>query len=175
MDFRLADSDDLPQLKAVYEKIIDAMNKDDIQIWDEVYPNEFFYGDIENKRLYVLVENNEIASAFSICNTNAGAEHVAWENNQAKAVYLDRFGVNVNFSRKGIGSLMLAKAIALAREQGAAYLRLFVVDKNEPAIYLYRKNGFQKVDGIYDEKIDDNHILHEFGFEIKTAHSCQRQ
>jgi ribosomal protein S18 acetylase RimI-like enzyme len=112
------------------------MDKDNIQIWDEVYPNEFFSADIKNKRLYVLVENDEIASAFALCNTNAGAEYVTWENNYDTAVYLDRFGVNVNFSRNGIGSLMLEKAIALAREKGAPYLRLFVVGKNVPAINL---------------------------------------
>jgi ribosomal protein S18 acetylase RimI-like enzyme len=54
-------------------------------------------------------------------------------------------------------------------EKGTTYLRFFVVDKNEPAINLYRKNSFEKADGIYDEITEDDHILHEFGFEIKTA------
>ena len=52
---------------------------------------------------------------------------------------------------------------------GAEYLRLFVVDKTYPAINLYKKTGFEKVDGIYDEVIDDDFVLHEFGFEIKTS------
>ena len=169
MDFRLAVMNDLPQLKAVYGKIIEAMDINGIQIWDEVYPCEFFRSDIENECLYVLVEDNEIASAFALCNANAGEAYVAWENAQAKVVYLDRFGVNVNFSRKGIGSLMLTKAIILAREKGAAYVRLFVVDVNEPAINLYRKNGFKKVEGFYDEIVAPGQILHEFGFEIKSS------
>ncbi|MFA6785191.1 MAG: GNAT family N-acetyltransferase [Sphaerochaeta sp.] len=168
MDFRLAVMDDLPQLKSVYDKIIEAMNMSGIQIWDDVYPCEFFRADIENECLYVLVEDNEIASAFGLCNTNAGEAAVVWETPQATAVYLDRFGVNVNFLRKGIGSLMLTKARALARELGAAYVRLFVVDVNEPAINLYRKNGFDKVEGFYDEIVAPNQISHEFGFEIKT-------
>lgn len=169
MNFRLADMDDLPQLKAIYEKIIKKMNKDNIQIWDEIYPCEFFGDDIENNRLYVLVETNEIVSAFALCDSNAGAEYVKWENKHDKALYIDRLGVNVNYIKKGIGSIMLHKAIALAREKDAHYLRLFVVDINEPAINLYIKNGFVRVPGIFDEKIDGDLVLHEFGFEIKTA------
>ena len=38
---------------------------------------------------------------------------------------------------------------------GAEYLRLFVVDENYPAINLYKKTGFEKVDGIYDEVIKE--------------------
>ncbi len=60
-----------------------------------------------------------------ICNNNqiqiwenAGVNMIEWKNNQANALYLDRFGVNVN------------------------YLCLFVVDINSPAIELYQKLGF---------------------------------
>ncbi|MEG0754056.1 MAG: GNAT family N-acetyltransferase [Angelakisella sp.] len=169
MNLRLANMDDLPQLKAVYKKIIDNMNKDNLQIWDDIYPCEFLGKDIENSRLYVLVDNNEITSAFALCNANAGADYVTWENKHSKALYIDRLGVNVDYMRKGIGSITLNKAITLAGEKGAQYLRLFVVDINKPAINLYIKNGFKKVDGTYNEIIDDDLVLHEFGFEIKTA------
>lgn len=169
MNLRLANMDDLPQLKGVYRNIIDTMNQNNIQIWDEIYPCEFFADDIENNRLYVLMEQDEIAAAFALCSANAGENHVKWENNRAQALYIDRLGVNVNYLRKGIGALTLHQAVALAKEKGAAYLRLFVVDSNEPAINLYRKSGFQQADGIYDEVIDDDLILHELGFEIKTT------
>ncbi|STA99884.1 N-acetyltransferase GCN5 [Clostridium baratii] len=35
MNFRLANIYDLPKLKVVYGKIIDNMNKNNIQIWDD--------------------------------------------------------------------------------------------------------------------------------------------
>lgn len=84
-----------------------------------------------------------------------------------KSIHIDRLGVNVNHLRKGIGSIVLNKAIELSREINVEYLRLFVVDENYPAINLYKKVGFKKVDGIYDEVIDDDLVLHELGFEIK--------
>jgi ribosomal protein S18 acetylase RimI-like enzyme len=168
MDLRLATMDDLPRLKAVFKEIIAAMDNDNIKIWNEFYPYGTFGEDIEKKRLYVLVEEEEIASAFALSPKHSESESLQWENRKAEALYIDRLGVNVKFTRKGIGSLMLNKAIALAREQSFTYVRLFVVDINEPAIKLYLKNGFQKVAGIFDEVIDENHILHEYGFEIKT-------
>jgi len=93
---------------------------------------------------------------------------VKWENAHDKALYLDRFGVNVDYSGRGIGSIMLKHAITLTKQKNAKYLRLFVVDINKPAINVYLKNGFRQVDGIYEERIDDDLILREYGFEIEV-------
>ncbi|WP_250228801.1 GNAT family N-acetyltransferase [Anaeropeptidivorans aminofermentans] len=168
MDLRRADSSDLPKLKAMYRKIIDNMNRNGISIWDEIYPCEFFSGDIENNRLYLLAEEHDIiVAAFALCESHAGENYMKWENAHEKALYLDRFGVNVDYARRGIGSTMLRHAIALARQKNAKYLRLFVVDINKPAINAYLKNGFRKAEGIYEERIDDDLILREYGFEIE--------
>jgi ribosomal protein S18 acetylase RimI-like enzyme len=166
MDFRLAVMQDLPRLKAVYKDIIQNMNANQIEIWDDIYPCEFFEGDIKNKQLYVLYDDTEIVSAFVLCSTNSGENSVDWKDNVGKALYIDRLGVNVNYSRQGIGSLMLAKARETAKTLGAEYLRLFVVDINEPAICLYTKNGFTKATGVYYEVIEDDIVLHEYGYEI---------
>ena len=165
MNFRLAVMQDLPRLKAMYEDIIQNMNNNQIQIWDDIYPCEFFDEDIKNNRLYVLYSNEELISAFVLCDTNLGEKSVEWQDNQRKSLYLDRLGVNVNYSRMGIGSLMLNKAKEVAQKCGAEYLRLFVVDINVPAIHLYIKNGFIRANGIYDEVIDKDLVLHEYGFE----------
>lgn len=167
MDFRLAVMQDLPQLKAVYKEIVKNMDDNQIQIWDEVYPCEFFEDDIKSNRCYVLFDKGEIVSAFALCNSSSGENAVKWNDSQGKALYLDRFGVNVNHSRKGIGSLMLKYANELAKALGVEYLRLFVVDINKPAINLYMKNGFTKVIGIYDEVVAGGIVLHEFGYEVK--------
>ncbi|NFS06501.1 GNAT family N-acetyltransferase [Clostridium botulinum] len=169
MDLRLANLSDLSKLKAVYGNIIDNMNRNKIPIWDEIYPCEFFSKDIENNRLYLLVEeNDDIVAAFALCESNAGESCVKWENANDKALYLDRFGVNVDYSRRGIGSIMLKHAITLTKQKNAKCLRLFVVDINKPAINLYLKSGFRQVDGIYEERIDADLTLREYGFEIEA-------
>lgn len=169
MDLRLANINDICKLKAMYGNIIDNMNRNNIAIWDEIYPCEFFKEDIENNRLYLLVEEDEdVVAAFALCEANAGEGYVKWENANDKALYIDRFGVNVGYSRRGIGSLMLKHAMAITKQKNVKYLRLFVVDINKPAINLYLKNGFRQVDGIYEEKIDEDFILREYGFEIEV-------
>ena len=169
MDLRLANINDLSKLKTMYRNIIDNMIRNKISIWDEIYPCEFFSDDIENNRLYLLVEDNDdIVAAFALCESNAGESYVKWENANDKALYIDRFGVNIDYSRRGIGSIMLKHAITLSKQKKAKYLRLFVVDINKPAISIYLKNGFSQVDGIYEERIDDDRILREYGFEIEV-------
>jgi len=165
MDFRPAVMEDLPQIKSVFQDIIQKMNSEQISIWDEIYPCEFFAEDIKKNRLYILLHHEDIVSAFALCDTNPGERAVEWQDNRCRALYLDRLGVNVNYSRMGIGSLTLEKAKETAKNAGAEYLRLFVVDINEPAIRLYRKNGFILANGVYDEVIDDGFILREYGFE----------
>lgn len=142
------------------------MNKNDIKIWNEIYPCEFFQGDIENESLYILTENNDMIAAFALRESNGGEDHLKWKKVKEKAFYIDRFGVNVNFLRQGIGGLMLKNAMQLAKQRDVKYLRLFVVDINKPAINLYIKNGFKRVAGIHEERIDD-FVLYEYGFEIE--------
>ena len=167
MKFRLAEMRDLEQLKEMYRQIVKNMNDNNLQIWDDIYPCEFFEEDIKNNQMYILLEKNEIIAGFVICNTNTGEKEVQWSNNCGKAVYLDRLGVNIRYGNKGIGSLMLAKAKEIAKANGFEYLRLFVVDVNIPAIKLYIKNGFIKAEGIYNEVFEGGFTLHEYGYEIK--------
>ena len=172
MKIRLAAIDDLPQLKAMYGKIIEHMNKNNIKIWDECYPYEVFSDDIDKKQLYVLTENSDIIAAFALCDSMDGEGFAGWKDQQAKALYINRLGVNVDYARRGIGSAALKEAMAIAGEKGAGYLRLFVVDNNEPAINLYKRNGFQKLNETYDEVIDEELTLHEYAFEIKLDKQC---
>lgn len=143
------------------------MNEQNIQIWDDIYPCEFFEEDIKNNQLYTLLNNEEIVSAFVLSNTNLGETAVEWNDKNAKAVYIDRLGVNVKYSRQGIASLMLDKAKEITKTLDAKYLRLFVVDINIPAIQQYTKKEFVKVNGVYNEIFDDGFVLHEYGYEIK--------
>lgn len=163
---RLANMNDLFELKSMYKKIVYHMNHHHLEIWDEIYPCEFLSHDIENQHLYILFEDNVIVGAFALCDSNVGEEYIDWENRQAKVLYIDRLGVNVDYLRKGIASLMITKAIEIAKNKGVEYLRLFVVDRNEPAIDLYLKNNFIQRNGVYDEVVDDHLVLHEYGFEI---------
>ena len=124
MQLRPAELGDLPQLKAVYQGIIRDMTQRDLTIWDEIYPCAFFEEDIEQNRLYLLLEEDAVVAAFALCSSHAGAGRVKWEKPDARACYLERLGVHADYARGGIGSALLDQAAALAGGRGAEYLRL---------------------------------------------------
>ncbi|OUP73630.1 GNAT family N-acetyltransferase [Erysipelatoclostridium sp. An173] len=165
MKLRLANKQDLPQLKTMYKDIVENMNKNKITIWDDVYPSIFFESDILNKQLYVLEDDSVIVSAFCLCDDNI--DSIQWKELAAKALYIQRLGVNVLYMQKGIGSKTLDEAKEIARKLNYNYLRLLVVDFNYPAINLYLKNGFVKKEGVHSEIIDEEIILYEHGYEIE--------
>lgn len=169
MHIRLAKENDLPALYEMYQKMIEDMNHHGINIWDELYPCSCFAHDIALNRLYIMEKQDHIVSAFCITSEAEGEPMVQWQNQQAKAVYLDRLGVAVEEQHTGLGSYMIDQAAALALQSGAEYLRLFVVDLNLPAIHLYEKKGFVRAKGIYTETFDDL-VLNEYGFEKKLKY-----
>ncbi len=165
MNISLAGMNDLPDIKAMYARVIADMARRGLDIWDEVYPISVLEQDIQQKRLYVLRQNGIMAAAFALCDKSAGEARVQWANQQAKAVYLDRLGVDATMAGTGWGSQALSCAQRIARQMDAEYLRLFVVDANLPAIHFYQKNGYQRANGVFDEIIDDALTLREYGFE----------
>ena len=166
MNFRLAEEKDLESIKNVFREIVADMYAHGLEIWDDVFPVEFFAGDIENSCLYILEDESAIVSAFSFHENAEGESCVRWNFPAKKVFYLGRFGVNVQYRHRGLAAEMLRRAANLAREKGADALRLFVVDENAPAIRLYEKCGFIRAEGVYKEEIDEELTLNEYGYEI---------
>ena len=78
MEVRLAVPADLPQLEAVYQKIIRHMDESGVPIWDEVYPCALFAADVEARRLYIVEKDGRIAGAFALCDSSAGETLIGW-------------------------------------------------------------------------------------------------
>lgn len=58
-----------------------------------------------------------------------------------KSLYMDDLYVRPNFRGQGIGSMLINKIIAYAKETGCHKLRWQVSEWNKPAIDFYRKLG----------------------------------
>lgn len=72
MDFRQAVMQDLPQLKDMYKRIIKDMNEQNIQIWDDIYPCEFFEDDIKNN---LITHNQQVSPINEIIFTHKCQEN----------------------------------------------------------------------------------------------------
>ena len=167
MNLRLANNNDLDFLKEMYTKIVENMYENDIKIWNDFYPYEVIKEDVDNNNFYVLENDKEIVAGCALCNSNSGENSLTWCEDTKDVFYIDRLGVNANYLRQGIGSNLLNQIKAFAQNEDKKYIRLFVVDSNIPAINMYLKNGYEKVDGIYEEVINEECTLVEYGFELK--------
>ena len=165
MNCRMANVNDLPKIKAMFAVIIEKMKQEKIVIWDNVYPSEVFIDDINKDSFYIIEENQEIIAGFAMNKECDGEPSGKWEKPEEKGLYLERIGVNVNYTNCGVGSKLMECAGDIATKQGINYLRLFVVDFNIPAINFYKKNGFVQVEGSYQEIIEGGTILEEILFE----------
>lgn len=168
MKCRLATKNNLPELKYMFDAIVRNMHDNGITIWNEFYPYEEFENDIDNENLYLLTDNNKIVATFVLCGVSSEYGCFQWSEKTSKVLYLKRIGVNINYLRQGVGSLIIKCAIDIAKIKNIEYLRLTVADSNQPAINLYKKQEFKQVFGTYKEHIEERDLtLIEYGFELK--------
>ena len=167
MEFRSAGPEDLSEVQTLYRQLINFMGDDNPALWDDEYPIGVFGEDIAAGRLYVLLDEGKIISAVALSPTHEAEEAFAWEEPAASAVYLERLGVHTAYGRQGIGRKMVEEAMEIAKRLGVAYLRLFVVDVNEPAMQFYESLGFMRLEGEYEMIISEDDKIIEYAFEIR--------
>jgi ribosomal protein S18 acetylase RimI-like enzyme len=83
-----------------------------------------------------------------------------------------QFLVNKEFRRKGIGTLLMQKAVEASKTRGARMLILETQTCNVPAISFYLKSGFELIgfDATHysNEDIERKEVRLEFG--LRLAH-----
>lgn len=167
MKLEIATTHDLQDIIYMYKEVVLDMIRNGIEIWDNSYPSNCFSDDIQNERLYIVRnDENELVSAFVLCDDSSGKSFVEWENQYAKSLYMYRLATSINYKNMGIASMTIEYAKNVAKTKGTEYLRLFVVDVNTPAINLYKRNNFSQARGVYIDKFENGNILTEYGFEI---------
>ncbi len=166
MKLRQAGLGDLNSLKLFFEEVVEQMNKGGIYIWDEVYPYIVLENDIEKSRFYILENDGEIIATFALCEENGEKSKLGWKDSEALALYIYRLAIKPDFMGKGIATKLIENCMELAKNKGAKYLRLLVVEENKPAFKLYEKNNFDVAEGYYEDEIGDK-VLIEYGFEKK--------
>ena len=166
MIFRKSNIEDLSKLYDMYAKIVEKVQSNNLCMWNQYYPSMCLEDDVKEKRLYLLEENDEIMAACAVSPLNEAENKIEWKDPLAKALYVERLGVNVDYQRRGIASLLVKNVEQFAKENEYGYVRLFVVNQNEPARKLYEKNGFQKIEGLYKHCVTEETTLLEQAYEL---------
>ena len=160
MEFRLATIEDLDEIKEMYREIIRETERLGRPIWGSDYPVDFLHVDVESNRMFILVDGNEIVAAVALCDAIWDDSMVDYEDPEAKAKYIERLAVRPSRWREGLSRTIMEKAEETARNMGAEYLRLYVIESNKPASSLYRKIGFHQIGAEYAIPVDEHFTLH---------------
>ncbi len=95
----------------------------------------------KNAEFYFATLDNKVIGYLKL---NFGQSQTELQDN--KAVEIERIYVLKEYHGKGVGQLLLDKAINIARQKKADFVWLGVWEKNLRAINFYKKNGFVEFD-----------------------------
>lgn len=146
MQYRLATKEDLPQICRLVKSAIEHMQNQGIDQWDELYPTaKDFENDINQNALYAAVDGDKIIGVYVI-NQDCDEEYHActWQNPSQTACILHRLCLLPDYQHKGMGSEILSQIHAQAKSMGYSSIRLDVFSKNNRALKLYEKHGYQR-------------------------------
>ena len=143
--FRKALFDEELKLLSLYNEVKEKGKIDGTSDWDEDYPNnDILKQDLENKRIFVLVEENKIIAAISIfVEDEPDIQSLDWA--KVKACFLVRLCVSPKYQSKGIGEKMMRNINDYAKGKGFKATHHLAAKVNIAANRLYRRMGYREV------------------------------
>lgn len=147
IEYRLANFDDLaPVFSLVCDAII-TMEKQNINQWDKIYPNQqILMEDIEKQQLYVGMIDDQIAVVY-VLNQECDDAYVNgdWKQRNKSFYVIHRLCVNPKFQNKSIAKHTMLYIQDELSSMGIEAIRLDAYTKNPYALKLYEGLGYETV------------------------------
>lgn len=146
MKFVKAKPEQFAEIVRIYEHVKDLLNDKDIDQWTEDYPDrEVIRKDLENRNMYLLVNEGEIA-AIAVLDQNQEPEYqvIPWQDKAGDFLVVHRLCVNPDFQGKGISRVLLDEIEQFAKDHGYTSIRLDTQMINERAMNLYESHDYEK-------------------------------
>lgn len=144
---RIATIEDLDQVDKIYKNAIQVMDSNEINQWDNIYPNkEILKEDILKGEMFLGVMDNKIACAF-VLNSDYDEEYNNgnWKYRNESFSIVHRLCVNSAFRNQGIGTQSMMLIEKMLRKDGKESIRLDAFSLNPFALRLYEKIGYVRV------------------------------
>jgi L-amino acid N-acyltransferase YncA len=106
----------------------------------------------DGKAIAVLAEEHEITGFAILIFKEACPSKFGQYTDLSTTAYINDVVVNINYSGKGIGSLLLQKAIELAHNEQCEKVYIERHEENLASAGMMRKASFEIVDTFYDPK-----------------------
>jgi ribosomal protein S18 acetylase RimI-like enzyme len=151
MIIRKANKSDLDNIMLMYKSCVKGMLANDIDQWDENYPNaEVIMEDLIAQTYFVAIENTIIIAGINI-DQNQDDTYLAidWQDKKNQFLVVHRLAVKVEFWKKGIGKKLMIFAENLVVEKGLKSIRLDTYSGNPKAMEFYINLGYHQLGHIY--------------------------
>ena len=165
---RLATLNDIKSINLLYKNVIRGLNEKKIDmLWGDVYPFCEVENDINSESIYILEFEENIIGSFVLSDFDDPDYHdIEWTNND-NFIYLNRLVVDPLFQGRGFAMDALELIENQMKDSEYKTIRLTVYERNYPAINLYEKFGFKKVNVGFWQLEDKKFIGYEK--EIKSV------
>ena len=128
---RIAVPSDEKRIEELYLEMLRAVyHTEDVEEYGNIDLERFWNGNED--RIYVAEENDKVVAFLS----------VEVHHEQKDYIYLDDFSVAEAYRNEGIGSELIRKAEAYARETGIPAVLLHVEKTNRSAMHFYERSGY---------------------------------
>jgi len=155
MIIRKANKSDLDNIILMYKSCVKGMLTNNIDQWDESYPNtEIIIEDLIAQSYFVALENGVIIGGINIDqNQDKTYLEIDWEDKSDSFLVVHRLGVKEEFWNKKIGKELMLFTENLVKERGLKSIRLDTYSGNPKAMEFYRRLGYTEL-GTIDLKPD---------------------
>lgn len=109
---------------------------------DEAFDINKLHDELSNSRslFYFLYADEELAGYVKLNESVAQTEI-----QDPQSIEIERIYISKEFHGKGMGSILLNKAIEIANLRMKSYIWLGVWEKNDKALIFYKRNGFYTI------------------------------
>jgi diamine N-acetyltransferase len=150
IEIRKVEMSDIKELKIIakqtfLETFAAVNSEENMKVYlEQGFSNEKLTAELQNddSEFYFASEGEKIIGYLKI---NTGPSQTELEKD-SNSIEIERIYVLNQFHGKGVGQLLLEKAIAIAKIQNVKFVWLGVWEENTRAISFYKKNGFVAFD-----------------------------
>ena len=141
----------------MYKSCVKGMLTNDIDQWDETYPNDgVIMEDLIAQSYFVAEENSIIIGGINIDkNQDKTYLDINWSDTSNQFLVVHRLGVKEEFWNKKIGKDLMLFTEKLVLEKRLNSIRLDTYSGNPKAMEFYKKLGYLKL-GTINLKPDKN-------------------
>ena len=150
MIIRKANKTDLDNIMLMYKSCVKGMIANDIDQWDETYPNAgVIMQDLIAQTYFVAIENNVIIGGVNIDKDQDKTYlDINWEDTSNSFLVVHRLAVKEEFWEKKIGKKLMIFAENRVIEKGFNSIRLDTYSGNPKAMAFYRRLGYRELGSI---------------------------